>query len=34
MAMVTVRALRSDAGVTMSRGRMPCFVMASRQSTV
>ncbi len=33
MAMATVRALRSAGGVTMSRGRMPCFVMASRQST-
>ena len=34
MAMATVKALRSDAGVTMSRGRMPRLVMASRQSTV
>ncbi len=34
MAMVTVKALRSDEGVTMSRGRIPRFVMARRQSTV
>ncbi len=32
MAAATVRALRSDAGVTMSRGPMPRLVMASRQS--
>ena len=34
MAMATVRALRSAAGVTMSRGRIPRLVMASRQSTI
>ena len=33
IAMATVMALRSDEGVTMSRGRMPRLDMASRQST-
>ena len=34
MAMATVTALRSEAGVTMSLGRMPFSVMVSRQSTI
>ena len=33
IAIATVSALRSDAGVTMSRGRMPVRVIATRQST-
>ena len=33
IAMVTVTALRIDAGVTMSRGRMPLSRMVTRQST-
>ena len=32
IAIVTVRALRSDAGVTMSRGVIPALVIATRQS--
>ena len=34
MAMATVTALRSEAGVTMSLGRMPFSVMVRRQSTI
>ena len=34
MAMATVTALRSEAGVTMSLGRMPLSVMVRRQSTI
>ena len=33
MAMATVSALRSEAGVTMSRGRMPRPLIVTRQST-
>ena len=33
IAIATVTALRSDAGVTMSRGRMPLSVIVTRQST-
>ena len=34
MAMATVTALRSEAGVTMSLGRMPSSCMVRRQSTI
>ena len=34
IAMATVTALRSEAGVTMSPGRMPFSVMVRRQSTI
>jgi len=33
MAIATVSAFRNDAGVTMSRGRMPRSPMVTRQST-
>ena len=32
IAIATVSALRSEAGVTMSRGRIPASVIATRQS--
>ncbi len=33
IAIVTVSAFRNETGVTMSRGRIPALLIASRQST-